>query len=101
MAVMATDIDPAGIMPGAILEAVDLHDARLLEIGTGDGRLTFQYASEARSVVAIDNKEPDIRAATQRSAVETRDDVRFLCASATALPFSGEVFNAVLLASSL
>jgi ubiquinone/menaquinone biosynthesis C-methylase UbiE len=98
---MSTDIDPARLMPRAILEVADFRDARVLEIGAGDGRLTFQYAAEARSVVAIDTKEPDIRAASQPSGVQVRGDVRFLCASATALPFSSEQFGIVLLASSL
>ena len=101
MAIMATEVDPAGIMPGAILKAADFREASVLEIGAGDGRLTFQYAAEPRSVVAIDTKEPDIRAASQRPGVELRGDVEFLCASATALPFSVEEFRIVLLASSL
>ena len=101
MAIMATEVDPAGVMPRAILKAADLRDARVLEVGAGDGRLTFQYASEPRSVVAIDTKEPDIRAASQCPGVELRGDVQFLCASATALPFSAEQFGIVLLASSL
>src|SRR6516162_7335378 len=99
MAIMATEVDPAGVMPRAILKAADLRDARVLEVGAGDGRLTFQYASEPRSVVAIDTKEPDIRAASQCPGVELRGDVQFLCASAIALPFSAEEFRIVLLAS--
>jgi ubiquinone/menaquinone biosynthesis C-methylase UbiE len=101
MAVMATYIDPAGVMPRAILKAADLREARVIEVGAGDGRLTFQYAAEPRSVVGIDTKEPEIRAASQRSGVGPRGDVRFLCASATALPFCSERFGIVLLASSL
>jgi ubiquinone/menaquinone biosynthesis C-methylase UbiE len=101
MAIMATEVDPAGVMPGAILKAADFRDARVLEVGAGDGRLTFQYSAEPRSVVGIDTKEPDIRAASQCPSVEFRRDVRFLCASATALPFSAERFGIVLLASSL
>ena len=102
MTVMATEIDPAGVMPRAILGAVDFRDARVLEVGAGDGRLTFQYAAEPRSVVGIDTKEPDIRAASsQRPGVEVRGNVQFLCASAAALPFSAEQFGIVLLASSL
>ena len=98
---MATEVDPAGIMPRAILEAAAFRGARVLEVGAADGRLTFQYASEPRSVVGIDTKEPDIRAASQHPRVGLRGDVRFLCASATALPFSAEYFGIVLLASSL
>ena len=98
---MATEIDPAGVMLRGILNAVDFRDARVLEVGAGDGRLTFEYAAEPRSVVGIDTKEPDIRTASRRQGVELRGDVQFVCASATALPFSAERFSIVLLASSL
>jgi len=102
---MATEIDPARAMPRAILEAADLRDARILEAGAGDGRLTLQYAFQSRSVIGIDTKEPDIRLALARpmdtSETEAHGRVRFLCASATALPFPAERFEIVLLASSL
>jgi ubiquinone/menaquinone biosynthesis C-methylase UbiE len=101
MGIMATEVDPAGVMPRAILKAADFRDARVLEVGAGDGRLTFQYAAESGCVVGIDTKEPDIRTAVQSPGMELRGDVRFLCASATALPFSAERFGIVLLASSL
>ena len=101
MAIMATEIDPAGVMPEAILKVADFRDARVLEVGAGDGRLTFEYAGAPRSVVGIDTKEPDIRAASQCLGIEIRGDIQFLCASATALPFSAEQFGIVLLASSL
>ena len=101
MAIMATEVDPAGVMPGAILKAADFREARVLEVGAGDGRLTFQYAAEPKSVVGIDTKEPEIRAASQRSGMELCGNVQFLCASATALPFPPEQFEVILLASSL
>jgi ubiquinone/menaquinone biosynthesis C-methylase UbiE len=101
MAIMATQIDPAGVMPRAILEAADFLDARVLEVGAGDGRLTFQYAANARSIVGIDTKKPEIRAASQCRRARTCESVQFLCASATALPFPAEQFGIVLLASSL
>jgi ubiquinone/menaquinone biosynthesis C-methylase UbiE len=94
---MSTEVDPARVMPRAIFQAADLQDARILEVGAGDGRLTFQYASQPRSVIGIDTKELDIRSAVMAS----RGRERFLCASAAALPFSGEQFEIVLLASSL
>jgi ubiquinone/menaquinone biosynthesis C-methylase UbiE len=98
---MATEVDPAGVMPRAILKATDLRNARVLEVGAGDGRLTFQYAAGPRSIVGIDTKEPDIRLAAEAVRAELRGHVRFLCASATALPFSAGRFEIVLLASSL
>ena len=104
--IMATEIDPAGVMPRAILNAADFRGVRVLEVGAGDGRLTFQYAAEPRSVVGIDTKEPDIRVAAQSPDVrncrtELRAKVHFLCASGAALPFPAQRFDVVLLASSL
>jgi ubiquinone/menaquinone biosynthesis C-methylase UbiE len=101
MAIMATEIDPAGAMPRAILKAAAFKEARVLEVGAGNGRLTFQYAAEPRSVVGIDTKEPDILTASRCPGAEPRGDVRFLCASATALPFSSERFGIVLLSNCL
>lgn len=101
MAIMATELDPAGIMPRAVLQAADFRDARVLEVGAGDGRLTFQYAPEARSVVGIDTKEPEIHTASERSSVERCGKAWFLCASATTMPFCDGQFGIVLLASSL
>jgi ubiquinone/menaquinone biosynthesis C-methylase UbiE len=98
---MATEIDPTRVMPRSILRAADFRNTRVLEVGAGDGRLTFQYISRPKSVIGIDTKEPDIRSAIATPRTETRGQVRFLCASATALPFSAEQFEIVLLASSL
>jgi ubiquinone/menaquinone biosynthesis C-methylase UbiE len=101
MAIMAIQVDPAGVEPRAILQAVDFRNARVLEVGAGDGRLTFRYAEEPRSVVGIDTKEPEIRSAAKVPRAEIRGDAQFLCASATALPFAAGEFDIVLLASSL
>jgi ubiquinone/menaquinone biosynthesis C-methylase UbiE len=98
---MATEIDPSGVMPRAILKAADLRGAHVLEVGAGDGRLTFQCAAEPKSLVGIDTKEPDIQAAARHLGAEFSGDVQFLCASATALPFGAERFEIVLFASSL
>ena len=101
IAIMPIEVDPAGIEPRAILQAIELRNARVLEVGAGDGRLTFRYAEAARSVVGIDTKEPEIRSAANVGRSEFRGRAQFLCASGTALPFSAEEFEIVLLASSL
>jgi ubiquinone/menaquinone biosynthesis C-methylase UbiE len=101
MAIMATEVDPAGIEPRAILQAADFHNVRVLEVGAGDGRLTFRYAAIPRSVVGIDIKELEIKSTAKGFRAERRGHVRFVCANATTLPFSAEQFEVVLLASSL
>jgi ubiquinone/menaquinone biosynthesis C-methylase UbiE len=101
MAIMAIEIDPASVESRAILEAADFRGVRVLEVGAGDGRLTFQYAETPGFVVGIDTKEPEIRSTAKGPGTGLRRPVHFLCASATALPFSAEAFEIVLLASSL
>ena len=85
-------LDPAGAEPQAILAAADLSGARVLEIGAGDGRLTFRYADRARYVVAVDNGATGFRPTANAA---------FASASAVALPFRNMTFDIVLLASSL
>jgi ubiquinone/menaquinone biosynthesis C-methylase UbiE len=94
---MPTEIDPAGVEAGLVLRAANFRDAHVLEVGAGDGRLTFRYSTAARLVVGIDTKAAEIRSAAKTA----HESVRFLCASATALPFPGAKFDIVLLASSL
>jgi ubiquinone/menaquinone biosynthesis C-methylase UbiE len=98
---MPTDIDPAFVEPSAILQAADFHGAHVLEVGAGDGRLTFRYAPASASVVGIDTKHPDIASAARDPRAAPPARTHFLCASATALPFPAETFDIVLLASSL
>ena len=97
---MPTEVDPRGVELRAILEAGNFHDTRVLEVGAGDGRVTFRYSAAPAFVVGVDTNETEIRATKKLSHAE-RNHVQFLCASVTALPFSAERFDIVLLASSL
>jgi len=101
MAGVPTKIDPLGLESHAILQTTRFANARILEMGAGDGRVTFQYADKASYSVGIDTNEPEIHAAAMRAHAEGDHHVQFLCASATALPFAAEEFEIVLLASSL
>jgi len=98
---MSTELDPAGVELRTIHEIADLRNSRVLEVGAGDGRLTFRYAMETESVVGIDTKEMDIQSAARSCRAELRAKVHFLCANAIALPLPAQRFDVVLLASSL
>ena len=39
---MGSELDPKGVETRAVLSAADFRDARVLEIGCGDGRVTFR-----------------------------------------------------------
>jgi 2-polyprenyl-3-methyl-5-hydroxy-6-metoxy-1,4-benzoquinol methylase len=58
--------DPEGNETEALFQLVDLDQAEVLEIGCGDGRLTWRYADRARRVVAIDPFADSIARAEER-----------------------------------
>jgi ubiquinone/menaquinone biosynthesis C-methylase UbiE len=62
-----------------------LEGARVLEIGCGDGRLTFRYAPIVRSVLAIDPRAEAIARADDKLPVGLADRVRFEVGSALEL----------------
>jgi 16S rRNA A1518/A1519 N6-dimethyltransferase RsmA/KsgA/DIM1 with predicted DNA glycosylase/AP lyase activity len=60
---MPIDLDPEEREIRAFLELVpNLHRARVIEVGCGDGRLTRRYAAHAASVLAFDPDEAAIAA---------------------------------------
>ena len=71
---MAIDEDPEGYEPAAFKSAgVTFAGRRVLEIGSGDGRLTRQYVHEAASAIAIDpNREAIVRLARRFPMVDAR-----------------------------
>ncbi len=73
----------------------------VLEIGCGDGRLTFQYAPLARSVTAIDPSPKAIAAARKQLPRELRDRLRFRVANGEALPMHDGSFDVVFYTWSL
>jgi len=80
---------------------VDFIDKRVLEIGCGEGRLTWQYAKDARSVVAVDLDHDSLRVAKVDCPVSLEDQVALACGASEYLPFSKEKFDIAILAWSL
>lgn len=76
-------IDPDGHETRALHSLVDFRDKDVIEIGAGDGRMTWRYADAARSVIALDPLEGDINLAMRSSPEHLRERVRFLPVDAT------------------
>jgi len=80
---------------------VDLIGKDVLEIGCGEGRLTWQYATYARSTVAVDIDHDGLRVARVDRPADLVDKVHLCCAASEQLPFSKEKFDIAILAWSL
>jgi len=79
----------------------DFAGKRVLEIGCGEGRLTWQYAKETRSTVGIDLDKDSLRVATIDRPSDLENKVYFSRAMSEQLPFSKETFDIAILAWSL
>ena len=71
---------------------------RVLEIGCGEGRLTWQYAKETRSTIAIDLDADALRVATIDRPSDLESKAHFSLAKSEHLPFSEETFDMAILA---
>jgi len=98
---MPAIIDPDGVEIVTIKELVDLRDLRIVEIGCGDGRLTFECGREAASVVAVDSDEDAIRKARAETPKALRRRIRFEVADAAELELPKGEFDLALFSWSL
>ena len=76
----------------------NFHNKRILEIGCGEGRLTWKYASGSRLTVGLDTDRNAIRIAQAEKPSELAKTVSFANAEAEQLPFVNESFDIALLA---
>jgi len=98
---MPIRLDPEGNEPVALFEfAGGFSGQRVLEIGCGDGRLTWLYADQAAHVVALDPNADDIALAVQNCPSHLRDRVEFRTGTIQEYE-SSETFDLALLSWSL
>jgi 2-polyprenyl-3-methyl-5-hydroxy-6-metoxy-1,4-benzoquinol methylase len=76
-----TIVDPTGAELAALAEIVDFSGLRILEIGCGNGRLTWRYADRAEEVLGIDPDANAIVAARAATPPELCERVHFDVAS--------------------
>jgi ubiquinone/menaquinone biosynthesis C-methylase UbiE len=76
----------------------DFSGKRVLEVGCGEGRLTWQYAKEIRTTIGIDLDRDGLRVANFERPSDLEDKVHFSQAESEHLPFSRETFDLALFA---
>ena len=69
--------DSGGAEARVLAGTEDFADARVLEVGCGDGRLTWLYAPRAESVLGLDPDEEQIALAQSNTPPELAARVRF------------------------
>jgi ubiquinone/menaquinone biosynthesis C-methylase UbiE len=94
-------IDPDGVEIMTIEDLVDLQGLRILEIGAGDGRLTFEVGQAAASVLALDSDADAIEQARAETPKALRRRVRFEVADAAGLELPKGEFDLALFSWSL
>jgi ubiquinone/menaquinone biosynthesis C-methylase UbiE len=98
---MAVTLDPERAETKVIHDLVDFRSRDVLEIGCGDGRLTWRFADQAASVLAIDPKEAEIAVARERAPGGLKSRVSFKVADIRAVDLPENAFDAAVISWSL
>ena len=93
--------DPENFEGKTLHRLVGFSNMRVLEVGCGEGRLTFKYAGSAKQVTAFDPDHDALRIARADCPADLHTNINFTGASARYIPFSKETFDIAILAWSL
>lgn len=98
---MKTIRDPENHEKKILHRFVDVSNKRVLEVGCGEGRLTWKYAGASSLTVGFDPDHSALRVARADSPHDLRGHIHFTGASAKHIPFAKETFDIAILAWSL
>jgi len=98
---MTLQKDPEQNEPRYLHSYADHKNKRVLEIGCGEGRMTWRYAKATHTTIGIDPDPDALRIARLDRPSDLEHKVLFSCAASEYLPFSKETFDIAVLAWSL
>src|SRR5437588_8769611 len=98
---MSYEIDLEGNETRVLHELCDFGGKDVLEVGCGDGRMTWRYAHEARSVLGLDPNAAWIDRAISVTPDDLRSTVTFRAADVTTAKLPAESIDVVILSWSL
>ena len=85
----------------ALARLIDFTGRRVLEVGSGEGRLTWRYARAASSVLGIDPEPASVEAARAATPADLTERVSFRVHNAEQLDEPAGRFDVAFLAWSL
>jgi len=95
---MAIIKDAAGTEKKQIHKFVNFKDKRVLEIGCGEGRLTWKYASATHLILGVDSDRNALRVALVDSPTAIKSKLILINSSAEQLPFKSNSFDLAIFA---
>jgi ubiquinone/menaquinone biosynthesis C-methylase UbiE len=98
---MTVQSDPEGSERKVLHKFVDFTGRRVLEVGCGEGRLTWKYASASTWTVGVDADTNALRVASFDRPVPLEKKAHFAASEAERLPFRKHTFDIAVLAWSL
>jgi ubiquinone/menaquinone biosynthesis C-methylase UbiE len=93
--------DPEGFEKIYLHKLVDFDKARVLEVGCGDGRLTWKFAEAAGATFGFDPDFNELRLARADCPADLRERLHLVHADSYHIPFPKETFDIAILAWSL
>lgn len=98
---MAYRLDPEQTETRIIHALVDFAGQDVLEIGCGNGRLTWRFAEQARSVLALDPKAAEIEQARGQMPAALSRRVTFEAGDITTIELPEHSFDVAVLSWSI
>ena len=98
---MGYAIDPEGNETRVLHELIDFRGLDVVEVGCGDGRMTWRYAAHAQSVLALDPNEERVRKAIASTPENLKPIVTFRRADIANVSLPEGAFDVALLSWSL
>jgi len=94
-------IDPEGNETRVLHDLVNFCNQDVVEIGCGDGRMTWRYADQTRSVLAIDTNAEAIEHASQTTHDALKSRVTFRVGDSARMVLPPASFDTAILSWSL
>ncbi len=98
---MTRRVDPEGVETRAVHDLVDFAGKDVVEVGCGEGRLTWRFADVASSVLAFDPSESAIATAREQTPAALRGRVTFQAADVASIGLGAGAYDVAVLSWSI